>query len=72
MATLRKKVNNYFIDYRINGRRMRKNVGRSKKMAELGLKDLEVKIARREFGFEEKEGCFACFLHCLHLNSHNI
>ena len=56
MATLRKKTNAYFIDYRVNGRRFRKAVGRSKKMAELALKDLEVKIAKRELGFEQKDG----------------
>ncbi len=56
MATLRKKVNAYFIDYRINGRRLRKSVGCSKKIAELALKDLEVKLARKELGFEVKDG----------------
>ncbi len=55
MATLRKKGAKYFIDYRANGRRIRKHVGSSKKMAELALKDFEVKIARRELGFEAKD-----------------
>lgn len=55
MATLRKKGNAYFIDYRVDGRRRRKNVGKSKKMAELALKDFEVKMARRELGFERKD-----------------
>lgn len=55
MATLRKKGNAYFIDYRLNGRRLRKNVGRSKKIAELALKDLEVKLARNELGFEKRD-----------------
>lgn len=55
MATLRKKGDAYFVDYRLNGRRMRKSVGHSKKIAELALKDLEVKIARRELGFETKD-----------------
>ncbi len=58
MATLRNKSGNYFIDYRLNGRRVRKNVGRSKKIAELALKDLEVKIARHELGFERKDHPF--------------
>ena len=47
--------NAYFIDYRIDGRRRRKSVGRSKKIAELALKDFEVKIAKRELGFEKKD-----------------
>ncbi len=58
MATLRKKSDAYFIDYRINGRRVRKSVGRSKKIAELALKDLEVKLARKELGFENKDHPF--------------
>lgn len=56
MATLRKKGSAYFIDYRIHGKRFRKAVGRSKKIAELALKDLEVKLARQELGFLSKDG----------------
>jgi len=55
MATLRKKENTYFIDYRVDGRRRRKAVGKSKKMAELALKDFEVKLARKELGFDQKD-----------------
>ncbi|MDD3375147.1 MAG: tyrosine-type recombinase/integrase [Candidatus Omnitrophica bacterium] len=55
MATLRKKGNAYFIDYRVDGRRRRKAVGKSKKMAELALKDFEVKLARKELGFDQKD-----------------
>ena len=58
MATLRKKGNTYFIDYRVNGKRKRKTVGKSKKMAELALKDLEVKLAKGELGFETKDGSY--------------
>ncbi len=64
MATLRQKQNgNYYIDYRVNGRRKRKHVGRSKKLASLALKDLEVKLARRELGFEQKDATFLRLLH---------
>lgn len=55
MATLRKKQNTYFIDYRINGKRVRKAVGKSKKIAELALKDLEVKLAKGALGFVKKD-----------------
>ncbi|MEA3368820.1 MAG: tyrosine-type recombinase/integrase [Candidatus Ratteibacteria bacterium] len=55
MATLRKKNGKYFIDFRINGRRIRKIIGASKKIAELALKDVEVKIAKGEAGFEKKD-----------------
>ncbi|MBU1061239.1 MAG: tyrosine-type recombinase/integrase [Candidatus Omnitrophica bacterium] len=58
MATLRKKGNTYFIDYRIGGRRKRKSAGKSKKIAELALKDLEVKLARGEFGFDKKDSAY--------------
>ncbi|MFH1692095.1 MAG: tyrosine-type recombinase/integrase [Candidatus Omnitrophota bacterium] len=55
MATLRHRNGNYFIDYRVNGRRFRKKVGRSKRIAELALKDIEVKVAKGELGFEVKD-----------------
>ena len=58
MATLRSKGNAYFIDYRVNGRRLRKSVGRSKKIAELALKDLEVKLAKNELGFLKQDGAY--------------
>ena len=62
MATLRKKGKGYFIDYRVNGQRRRKSVGRSKKLAELALKDLEVKLAKRELGFEKKDSTLSKLL----------
>jgi len=55
MATLRQKGNKYFVDYRVNGRRIRKFAGSSKKIAELYLKDIEVKMAKDELGFEKKD-----------------
>lgn len=56
MATLRMKGGRYFVDYRINGHRVRMAVGKSKKFAELALKNIEIKIERKEIGFEEKDG----------------
>jgi integrase len=56
MATLRERNGTYFADYRINGRRFRKKLGRSKRIAELALKDIEVKVAKGELGFESKDG----------------
>lgn len=55
MATLRRRNKTYFVDYRINGRRFRKKVGPSKRIAELALKDIEVKIAKGELGFSPKD-----------------
>jgi len=46
----------WYIDYSFNGRRVRKRVGTSKKMAELALKNIEVKIAKKEFlGIRESQ-----------------
>src|SRR3990167_3969096 len=58
MATLRQKNKAYFIDYRVNGRRVSKTVGRSKKIAELALKDFEVKLAKNELGFLKADQSF--------------
>jgi hypothetical protein len=55
VATLRRKNDKYFVDYRINGKRFRKSVGPSKRIAELALKDIEVKIAKGESGLSPKE-----------------
>ena len=55
MASLRKKNGIYFVDYRVNGKRRRKNVGKSKKIAELALKDIELKLAKNEIGFAPKD-----------------
>ena len=49
----------YYVDLRINGRRMRKRIGTSKKMAETVLKDLEIKGIRREFDFEPADAPIA-------------
>tara|TARA_B100000315_G_C14573507_1_gene586824 strand:- start:2597 stop:2746 length:150 start_codon:yes stop_codon:yes gene_type:complete len=47
VATLRKRNGTYYADYRINGRRFRKSLGNSKKIADLALKDIEVKVAKK-------------------------
>ncbi len=39
----------WYIDYSFNGRRVRKKVGTWKRMAELALKEIELKIAKGEF-----------------------
>ena len=55
MASLRFRSGRYYVDYRVNGRRVRKAIGKSRKTAELALKDIEVKIERQEIGFIEKD-----------------
>jgi integrase len=39
----------WYIDYSFNGRRVRSKVGRSKKMAELALKEIELKKVKRKY-----------------------
>jgi len=55
MGRLYKRKDVWYIDVRAKGRRLRKKVGRSKRIAELALKDAEVKIARDQFGFSQND-----------------
>ena len=52
-----RKGKNWYIDYYYKGRRIRKKIGPSKQVAELTLKDVEVKIAKGEYLgiYEEKK-----------------
>ena len=55
MASLRFRAGRYYVDYRVKGRRVRKAIGKSRKIAELALKDIEVKLERQEIGFVEND-----------------
>src|SRR3989304_2254736 len=55
MGSIYQRKNVYYIDYRLGGRRVRRRVGPSKRIAELALKDVEVKIAKKELGFPVEE-----------------
>lgn len=60
MATLRKKETQggsiYFVDFYYQGKRIRKSTKTGdKRLAELFLKDIEVKIAKNQFGFDDLE-----------------
>ena len=49
----------WYIDYSFNGRRVRKKVGTSRKMADLALKEVELRIAKGEFlGIAEPKKVF--------------
>lgn len=52
-----KKGKNWYIDYYCKGRRVRKKIGPSKQLAELTLKDVQLKIAKGEYLgiYEEKK-----------------
>jgi len=62
MPTIYKRGEVYYIDYRINGKRVRKRIGRSKQIAELALKDIEVQIAKGEIGFIQEDHSILDFL----------
>ncbi len=55
MGSIYKRGKIWYLDIRVKGRRIRKKVGSAKKVAELALKDAEVKSAREEFGFAQND-----------------
>jgi site-specific recombinase XerD len=57
-----KKGTNWYLDYAVEGRRIRKRVGRSKRLAELALADIQVKLERKELGFAAKDRNFTEFI----------
>ena len=44
MACIYKRGGRYYLDYRANGKRVRKSVGTNKRLAELALKEVEVQL----------------------------
>jgi len=62
MARIYKRGRIWYLDVSAGGRRIRKRGGTSKKVAELALKDAEVKVARKEFGFADKDMVLEKFL----------
>ena len=63
MGAIRQRGDFWYVDLHINGKRYRKKVGRSKHLAELALKDLEVKAERNQLGFlEQKNASLQTFL----------
>ena len=57
-----KKGTTWYVDYLLDGRRFRKRLGRSKRLAELALADIQVKLERRELGFATKDRKLADFI----------
>jgi integrase len=49
MGTIFKKGKNWYINYRHRGKRRRKSIGPSKELADLVLKDVELRIAKGEW-----------------------
>ena len=57
-----KKGTHWYLDYCVDGRRVRKRVGKSKKLADLALADIQVKLERKELGFQTKDKNLADFI----------
>ena len=53
MASIYERGKVYYLSAYVNGRRIRRRVGKSKKLAELAREEIEVKIAKAELGWEE-------------------
>ena len=57
-----KKGAAWYVDYSLDGRRIRKRLGRSKRLAELALADIEVKLERKELAFAAKDRKLSDFI----------
>lgn len=55
MPRIYKRGKVWYIDIHVKGRRIRRRVGNSKRVAELALKDTEVKVAKEEFGLAKQD-----------------
>ncbi len=55
MARIYNRKDIWYVDYKFKGRRYRKRVGTSKRMAEAALKDIEIKIIKDELGFSKTD-----------------
>ena len=54
MASIFKRGNTYYISYYVDGRRKKKAIGKSKKIAEIVVKDIEVKLAKSMIGIIDR------------------
>ncbi|NNN04816.1 MAG: tyrosine-type recombinase/integrase [Elusimicrobia bacterium] len=57
-----KKGARWYLDYHAKGRRVRKRIGNSKRLAELALADVQVKLERKEAGFAVKDRPLPAFI----------
>lgn len=55
MGNIRKRGKIWYIDYCFQGKRIRKRIGPSKKLTQLALNDIELKIAKGELGLLPKD-----------------
>ncbi len=61
MASIYKRENVWYLSYRAGGRRVRKSVGKSKKLAVLAQKEVEVRIAKKKLGWQEIRDPALCY-----------
>jgi len=54
VASIFKRGNIYYISYYVDGRRKKKVIGKSKKIAEIARNDIEVKLAKNTIGIIDK------------------
>jgi integrase len=52
----------YFIDYILDGKRVRRTLGKNKKIAQLATKEIEVKLAKQQLGFDTVNKPFSAIL----------
>lgn len=55
MASIFRRGTTYYISFYVNGRRKKKVIGKSKRMAEIAVKDIDVKLARGGVGLINKD-----------------
>jgi integrase len=55
MGKIRKRGEYWYVDFYVGTKRYRKRISKSKQLAELALKDLEVKAERNQLGFLERK-----------------
>ncbi len=55
MASIYKRGGLWYLSYYVDGRRVRKRVGKSKRIAKLARQEMEVKLAKNEIGWVEIE-----------------
>jgi site-specific recombinase XerD len=56
MGSVYRRGKNYYMDIRAEGKRVRKKIGPSKHLAELVLKETEVKVAKKKYDFITPDG----------------
>jgi len=55
VASIFKRGDIYYISYYVDGRRKKKAIGKSKKIAGIAVKDIEVKLAKNEIGIVDRD-----------------